>query len=298
MALGFGKRHRQPEATTTTEPLVDINPKPAASDETGTQLKPRRKRLSDMQDQPEEPQPDPKAQRRCLSDVAQTEPGQPAPKLPALSGRPRLSIAQPRAAVMETPDEPGMVSIYDGTPACAPRDKTAPAKSPAASSSPIEATVTQRRNKPCLPIAVAGGLLATGVGAMLWAVVTTMTSFHIAWMAIPLGLLVGGVIRTLGQGLDRSFGCLGAALIAFGCLLGSHLTNCMFIARDAGLATTTVLTQVNPAAIVRLLTNTFHPLDLVFYGLAIYGGYRLSFRRISGTRAAESKSRAPCPSAA
>lgn len=297
MALGFGKRHRQPEATTTTEPLVDINPKPAASDETGTQLKPRRKRLSDMQDQPEEPQPEPKTQRRCLSDVAQTEPGQPAPKLPALSGRPRLSIAQPHVAVMEAPDEPGMVPIYDGAPACVPCDKATPAKSPAASSA-IEATVTQRRDKPCLPIAVAGGLLATVVGAMLWAVVTTMTSFHIAWMAIPLGLLVGGVIRTLGRGLDRSFGCLGAILVAFGCLLGSHLTNCMFIARDAGLATTAVLTQVNPAAIVRLLTNTFHPLDPVFYGLAIYGGYRLSFRRISRTRAAESKSRTPCPSAA
>jgi len=297
MTLGFGKRHRQPEATTTTESLVDINPKPLASDETGTQLKPRRKRLSDMQDQPEEPPPEPKAQRRCLSDVAQTELGQPVPELPAPSGRPKLSIAQPREAVLETPDEPGMVPIYDGAPACAPRGKTAPEKSPATSRA-IEATVTKRQDKPCLPIAVAGGLLATGVGAMLWAVVTTMTNFHIAWMAIPLGLLVGGVIRTLGRGFDRSFGCLGAVLVAFGCLLGSHLTNCMFIARDAGLATTAVLTQVNPAAVVRLLADTFHPLDLIFYGLAIYGGYRLSFRRISRTRAAGSKSRMPCPSAA
>ncbi len=297
MALGFGKRRRQADATTDTESLVDVNPASASSDETGMQLKPRRKRLSDIQDRPEEPQPESKAQRRCLSDVAQTNAKESASERPAPSGRPRLSIAQPQVAVMEMTDEAGMLSIYDGTQASDSRDRTAPLKSPSISSTDKE-TILKRRDTPCLPIAVAGGLLAAVVGAMLWAIVTTMINVHLAWMAIPLGFVVGGVVRALGRGLNRSFGYLGGALVVFGCLLGSHLTNCMFIARDAGLATTSVLMRVNPAAIVRLLIDTVQPLDIVFYGLAIYVSYRFSLRRIPRTRAVEPKNRALRPNAA
>jgi len=286
MAPGFDDQPSQQNAGTDREPLVDINPQSASSGETGTQLKPRRKRLSDIQGQTDEPQPEPKAQRRSLSEVAQANVvEEPAPERPSPSGRPRLSITQSQTAVMEAPEDAGTVPIYDGTAACDPLDETPPAP-PAADPSGTEQSIEELRGRQSRSIAVAGGLLAAAVGAMLWAVVTTATNLHIAWMAVPVGLLVSGVVRVLGRGLDKTFGYLGVALVAFACLLGSHLTNCMFIARETGLAATSVLTQVNPAAILRLMIGTLHPLDILFYGLALYEGYRLSFRRIPRGNAA------------
>jgi len=35
------------------------------------------------------------------------------------------------------------------------------------------------------------------------------------------------------------------------------------------------------------MTATFNPMDLLFYGLAVYAGYRFSFRRISAEELAK-----------
>ena len=41
------------------------------------------------------------------------------------------------------------------------------------------------------------------------------------------------------------------------------------------------LANVNPAAIPDLMAATFSPMDLLFYGIAVYEGFKLSFRRIT-----------------
>ena len=100
-------------------------------------------------------------------------------------------------------------------------------------------------------------------------------------MAIGAGLLVGGVVRVFGRGLDKSFGYLGAGLSLVSCVIGNYLANCMFIAREVNLSVTSVLTQVNLAAIPKVMMAAFHPTDILFYGLAVYMGYYFSFRRIT-----------------
>jgi hypothetical protein len=87
----------------------------------------------------------------------------------------------------------------------------------------------------------------------------------------------------LGRGVDNTFGYVGAALSLFGCLLGNLLSVYAIIAEQEELAFFFVLTHVNPAAIPELLAATFHPMDLLFYAIAIYEGYRFSFRRITRT---------------
>ena len=96
-----------------------------------------------------------------------------------------------------------------------------------------------------------------------------------------MGFLVGGAVRTLGRGDDKSFGYLGATLSVLGCLLGNLLSVCALVAGQEGLSTSAVLAHVcrNPALIPAAMIATFHSLDLLFYGIAVYEGYRLSFRR-------------------
>jgi len=64
-------------------------------------------------------------------------------------------------------------------------------------------------------------------------------------------------------------------------LLGNLLSVCAIIAQQEGLPLSVVLTQLNPAAIPELLALTFHPMDLLFCGIAVYEGYRLSFRQVT-----------------
>jgi hypothetical protein len=41
----------------------------------------------------------------------------------------------------------------------------------------------------------------------------------------------------------------------------------------------TLLTH--PLAVVELLKDTFEPMDVLFYGIAVYEGYRFSFHEVS-----------------
>ena len=121
---------------------------------------------------------------------------------------------------------------------------------------------------------------------MAWTLITVATSYQIGWMAIAMGLLVGGTVRMLGRGIDKSFGYLGATLTVFGCLLGNLLSVCTLVAGQEGLSTPTVLAHVcrNPDLIPAAMIATFRSLDLLFYGIAVYEGYRFSFRRVNDDR--------------
>ena len=286
MAPGSEDRQSHQDTAAGREPLVNINvninSEPASAGELEVQRGLRRKRLSDVQGQAGDPQPEPesKPQRRRLSGVRPTNPAECAPELQPASGRPRLRNIQSQTAVLETPDDSGRSHMDNGVPVSAQPDTTAPAQ-PHVDAARIEQWIVELRARQSLSFAAIGGLLAAVVGALVWAVVTVVTSFQISWMAIGVGLLVGGVVRALGRGLDRRFGSLGAGLSLLSCILGNYLANCMFIAREAQLPVASVLTQINPAAIPRLMMVTFHPLDILFYALAVYIGYHVSFRRIT-----------------
>ncbi len=280
MAPAFNNDQSRQDETTAREPLVDINTEPTQSVDPNAQTKPGRKKLSDVQDSTDEPQPEAKPQRRRLSvmERADQEEPEPVPEPQPSSGRPRLSIAQSQTAVLEAPD--------DAEPSHAGRHAPARTASVRTASKPLDPAKIERwiadlRARQNFPLAAVAGLLAAIVGALIWAVVTVLTNYQIGWMAVGVGFLVGGVVRLFGRGLEKRFGYLGAGMALFGCLLGNCLAYCMLIARDAGLSFTAVLTQVDPAALPNLMIANVHPLDIVFYGLALYEGYRFSFLRIT-----------------
>ncbi|UCG05550.1 MAG: hypothetical protein JSV83_16775 [Desulfobacterales bacterium] len=132
-----------------------------------------------------------------------------------------------------------------------------------------------------LSLGILGGMGAAAIGAIIWAVITALTNFQIGWMAVGLGFLVGIGVRSLGKGINTSFGIVGAILSLVGCLAGNLLTVCILISRQEGIELFNLLTRLNPAVVVELIKATFNPMDLLFYGIAVYEGYRFSFRRVS-----------------
>src|SRR3989449_8433287 len=174
-------------------------------------------------------------------------------------------------------DEP-LVSPFSRPPA-PPKTFTRPiTPSPIATPQPITAP------KPAgpvevvenLPMGFMAGLVAAAIGAGLWALVTIVTGFQIGWMAVGVGFLVGWAVRVAGKGTHMAFGILGAALALGGCALGNLLAAVVIAPRHFEVPLQAVFTRLTPDVVWSLMETTFKPIDLLFYGIAIYEGYRFS----------------------
>jgi hypothetical protein len=94
-------------------------------------------------------------------------------------------------------------------------------------------------------------------------------------IAVAIGYVVGQAIRRVGKGIDTKFGVLGALCALFGCVLGNSLSALAFVAQATHVS---MLDLLNPAIVVRATMHFAQPMDLLFYGIAIYEGYRFSFK--------------------
>lgn len=131
--------------------------------------------------------------------------------------------------------------------------------------------------------ALAAGFAAAVVGAVLWAVVTVTTHYQIGFMAIGLGFLVGWAVRTTGRSGAPVLGYLGAVFALAGCILGNLLTASGFFAATMGVPLSVALANVllQPAVAARALQDGFDPMDLLFYAIAVYEGYKIARRPVS-----------------
>jgi hypothetical protein len=132
-----------------------------------------------------------------------------------------------------------------------------------------------------LPLGLVGGLCATFVGALLWASITVSTNLQFGYMAVGVGFLIGYTVRYFGKGMDTTFGIAGAILALIGCLLGNLFTLIGFIANDEGLGYIQVLLGIDYSLVPEAIIASFSPIDLLFYGIAVYEGYYFSFRHIT-----------------
>lgn len=122
------------------------------------------------------------------------------------------------------------------------------------------------------------GLVVGLFGAILWGVVTVSTGYQIGYMAIAIGAVVGLSMRYLGKGIEQIFGITGGAIAIFSCLLGNFFSIIGFIANSEGLGYLETLTLFNYSQLVPIMSETFSPMDLLFYGITAYEGYKFSFR--------------------
>ena len=131
-----------------------------------------------------------------------------------------------------------------------------------------------------LVYAVIGGSLLAFICALIWAAITVSTEYQIGFMAVGVGLVVGIGIRYFGAGIDKIFGYVGALLALIACLLGNLFSQVGFIAAAQQLGYFETLTYLDPGIIFLVLQESFNPIDLLFYGIAVYEGYRFAFRPI------------------
>jgi hypothetical protein len=277
-----------------------LTPPVPGSGEPRSASKSGRARLTSSASVPEAPESTPKSGRARLTSPAS------APEVPEStpkSGRARLTSSAPAPETSESTSNVGRPRTSAPEPEVEPAEPRVKAHRPrlgeqkedmnatsADGQAPldpvrIQQVVAQLKAKQNLPLALLAGVLTMAVAAVLWAAVTVTANYRIGYMALAAGFLVGGAVRVAGRGVGRSFGWLGAVLSVGGCLLGNLLTNCVFIARETDLPLKAVLEHLGENVTAGLgLMVAFHPLDLVFYGIAIYAGYRFSFRRLTETR--------------
>ena len=125
------------------------------------------------------------------------------------------------------------------------------------------------------------GLFAALAGAAVWAGATIATGYQVGWLAVGIGFLVGIAVRAGGKGIDQVYGIVGGLLALFGCALGNLVTVAWFVSQEYGVPISEVLEGMDPAMAIEMMATTFQLMDLLFYGLAVYFGYRYAFRQLT-----------------
>ena len=128
---------------------------------------------------------------------------------------------------------------------------------------------------------IVSGLIVGIAGAILWGIITVVTGFQIGYMALAIGAGVGFTIRKFGNGIDHFFGYWGAGISLFSVLLGNFLSIIGFIANSEGLGYFETLFVFDYNYLPQVMKETFGLIDLLFYGIAMFEGYKFSFRKIT-----------------
>lgn len=144
-----------------------------------------------------------------------------------------------------------------------------------------EEILQKARSHQDLTFAIIGGVIAALVSAIIWAAVTVSSGYQIGYMAVAVGLIVGFAVRYFGAGIDGVYGIIGAFMALLGCALGNIFSQIGFLAEDQGLGIMETLALVDLTLIPDVMMETFSGMDLFFYGLAIYEGYKFAFRPIT-----------------
>lgn len=145
----------------------------------------------------------------------------------------------------------------------------------------VQSFMQRRKAEQSMPLALAAGVVAALAGAVIWAVVTDMTGYQIGWMAVGVGFLVGFGVQYLGKGIERPFQYVGAACALLGCVLGNYFAMVGLAAQDVHVDVFTMISRIPLDKAGMVMQASFQPMDLLFYAIAVYEGFRFSLKRIT-----------------
>lgn len=142
-----------------------------------------------------------------------------------------------------------------------------------------QVTIEELKSSQSIKGAILGGLIGAIAGAALWAIVTVITKYEIGYVAIGVGFLTGFSVRKLGRGFEKPFGYIGAIWSLIGCFVGNIFAILIMSANQYNISLIQVIHILNFNLLVSIVKDTFSLMDLVFYGIAVYEGYRFSFMK-------------------
>ncbi len=140
-----------------------------------------------------------------------------------------------------------------------------------------------------LPLAIIAGVGTGIIGAILWGLITVATNYQIGYMAIAIGAGVGYSMKILGKGIDPIFGIAGGAIAVLSCFIGNFFSIIGFYANEESLGFVETLFLFDYAYFIPVMTETFSAIDLLFYGIAGYEGYKFAFRTFTEADVADMK---------
>jgi len=138
-----------------------------------------------------------------------------------------------------------------------------------------------RRTSQHLPMAVLAGSIGAFLGALAWLGLTAFTSFQVGWMAIVIGVGIGGMVRVAGKGIDRDFGLIAAILTLAGSAAGTLLAACWMLGvQSEQTAFVDLLFSLTPGLVTQIYAAMLTPMNMAYYGAAAVAAYWLGIRRI------------------
>jgi hypothetical protein len=140
----------------------------------------------------------------------------------------------------------------------------------------------QLRSRQNLALAVAAGLAAAVLGAILWAAVSYVTGYELGLVVIAIGALIGYAVRTAGHGVDPIFGVVGAGCAAIAWAIGTVLSDVAFLAEGAGRPYFEVLGLLGIGPSIQFAIDNIEAMDFVFLAIALWEGWKFSHLRQPG----------------
>ena len=134
------------------------------------------------------------------------------------------------------------------------------------------------RSEQNLSGAIFAGIIAGVIAALIWAAITVSTGLKIGYVALAIGLAVGFTIRFIGKGIDPIFGYIGATLALLSCVLGNFFSVLGLIANEYDLGYIDTLISFDYSMTWDVLRETASGMDIIFYAIAAFEGYKFSFR--------------------
>jgi hypothetical protein len=142
-------------------------------------------------------------------------------------------------------------------------------------------TLEKLKSEQSLPAAIFAGIFIGILAAMAWAAITVATNLKIGLVAIAIGAVVGLGMRYFGKGIDPIYGICGAVIAIISCVFGDVLSIIGFVANSEQLGYFDTLLRFDYSQTFAIITEIASPMDLVFYAIAAYEGYKFSFRQFT-----------------
>jgi len=144
-----------------------------------------------------------------------------------------------------------------------------------------EQTLEKLKSEQSLPAAIFAGIFIGVIAAIAWAAITVATNMKIGIVAIAIGAAVGLGMRFFGKGIDPLFGISGAIIAIVSCVFGDILSIIGFVANEAQLGYFETLLRFDYSQIFNIMSEIASPMDLIFYAIAAFEGYKFSFRQFT-----------------
>ena len=110
-----------------------------------------------------------------------------------------------------------------------------------------------------------GGIVATVLGAGVYAAITVAAGYSVSFMAIALGAFVGLAVQYLGRGIGSRFVVVASVLSVIGCLLGNLIAAILLEARAYGASPVDIASSMSVESVIEFFKGDLQFVDLLFW---------------------------------